>query len=78
MSMHPDDRPSDTATFADALFGTGALPNRAFVPGLRRANLSATRPAVHESLVQDNLILAVFAAVLLTLAFVLTVFSPVL
>lgn len=78
MSMHPDDRPPDTATFADALFGTGALPARKVVLGLRRADLSAARPIVHESLAQGNLILAVFAAILLMLACILTVFAPVI
>jgi serine/threonine protein kinase len=76
MSMHPDDRPPEIATFADALFGTGSLPNRKFVPGPRRTDRAHTRPFVHESLAQGNLVLAILAAVLLALALMVTVFSP--
>jgi serine/threonine-protein kinase len=46
MSMHPDDRPPDTATFAETLLGTGALPNRTAI-GRCRADLNTIRPAAH-------------------------------
>lgn len=74
MSMHPDDRPPDVATFAEALFGKGALPTRRLVVGLRRAEFRAAEPA--SDLAQANVVLALLAAVLFVLALLVTIFSP--
>jgi serine/threonine protein kinase len=73
MSMHPDDRPSDVATFTEALFGKGMLPPRRFVPSLRRADPKRNVPAASMTLAQGNVALAILAAVLLIVAMVVTI-----
>ena len=70
MSMHPDDRPPDAATFAQALFGQGQLPAYPLKPGLRTAYLhDAETP---NPLAQGNLALAILAGLLLLAALAVT------
>lgn len=77
MSMHPDDRPASVAQFAEALFGSGELPPQSFGAGLRRADLSLIgRGAAEDELSQGNVALGILAGVLLLLALIVTVFSP--
>ena len=79
MSMHPDDRPTSIAQFSDALFGSGELPPLTFGAGLRRADLVTMKQQVlDDELSQGNLALAILAAVLLGLALVVTLFSPLM
>lgn len=78
MSMHPDDRPNDMGVFAAALFGKGALPQRRLGTGLLRAELPSARAQDDLALIQGNLALAILAGVLLVLALLVTVFSPVM
>jgi serine/threonine protein kinase len=73
MSMHPDDRPPDVATFTEALFGKGMLPPRRFVPSLRRADPKRNVSAASMTLAQGNVALAILAAVLLIVAMVVTI-----
>ncbi len=76
MSMHPDDRPSDVLTFADALFGKGALPPRRYTSVLRRAEQRPQQPVNDPALGQGNLVLSVLAGVLLVIALIVTLLSP--
>lgn len=78
MSMHPDDRPADMTVFAAALFGKGALPARRFVSGLRRAELPLAQAADDLALTQGNIALAILAGVLMILALLVTVLSPII
>ncbi len=78
MSMHPDDRPADVATFTEALFGRGALPPRRFAPNLRRADLRALESSYDRAVAQGNVVLAVLALGLLVVAVLVTLFSPML
>lgn len=64
MAMHPDDRPPDTVTFQDALFGSGPYPQRAVVPGRDRV------------MAQGNVMLAFLAAALLIIALIVTFAQP--
>ena len=75
MSMHPDDRPPDMTVFGEALLGTGVLPKRTTVPGLRRAHFERSSPA-NTAMIQGNVALALLAVVLLILALAVTLMSP--
>ena len=77
MSMHPDDRPPNVVTFMDALFGKGTLPPRRFSSSLRRAEIHTVERAHDTALVQGNIALAILAAILLIIALIVTIASPV-
>jgi eukaryotic-like serine/threonine-protein kinase len=76
MSMHPDDRPPDVATFSAALFGRGVLPPRRMAAGLRRAELRTPDTAYDVALAQGNVALAILAGLLLIIALIVTLLSP--
>lgn len=75
MSMHPDDRPPDVSTFADALFGEGFLPPRRLGSGLRRAEMRTVEPGRDAGIAQGNVALAILAGVLIVAALLVTLIS---